>query len=244
MLLRNFVAINRKICLLLENKFPKFFAYPRNYHVDQLNLISKILNLCNHAKVLEVGGVDRPMLTKSKSYTYYGMDIDDRPSCYNCYDKFLVQSIEDNISDKFDLIVSTTLLEHVPNNKKSVQSMFNSLNEGGQMVHYIPSKNHFYSICLRLVGPKIQKILIKHLRPEAISVTGYPAFFDKCSPYQMKKLFKKQGFIDVEIVPYYRATDYFRFFIPAYLFVAVFENCFEYLGLSQFASGFINKEKK
>ena len=134
--------------------------------------------------------------------------------------------------------------ENVPNNKKSVQSMYKSLNEGGQMVHYIPSKNHFYSICLRLVGPKIQKILIKHLRPEAISVTGYHAFFDKCSPYQMKKLCKKQGFIDVKIVPYYKATDYFGFFIPAYLFVAVFENFFEYLGLSQFASGFIITAKK
>jgi hypothetical protein len=105
-------------------------------------------------------------------------------------------------------------------------------------VHYIPSKYHFYSLCLRIVTPKVQKILIKHLRPEA-SDTGYAAFFDNCSPNQMKKLFYRQGFKSVEVIPYYKATDYFAFFLPAYLVVAVFENLFEYFGASSFSSGFI-----
>jgi SAM-dependent methyltransferase len=239
-----FVSSNRKFCRLLEKIFPNFFGDPRNYNTDQLELISKIMRENKIKSILEVGGVDRPMLGKSKNYTFYGMDIDDRPSCYECYDKFLVQSVEDKISGKFDLIISTTLLEHVPNNKRSVRSMYDSLNEGGSMVHYIPNKYHFYSLCLRLVGPKIQKILIKFLRPEAISVTGYPAFFDQCSPNQMKNLFEEHGFKEVEIMPYYKATDYFAFFIPAYLFVAVFENLFDYFGISHFASGFIVKALK
>ena len=195
-------------------------------------------------RVLEAGGVDRPLLKKFGNYTYFGMGIDDKPSCKDCYDKFLVQSIEERITDKFDLIISTTLLEHVPNNGKSVQAMYNAIKNDGLMVHYIPSKNHFYSICLRLVGPKLQKILIKYLRPEAITLTGYPAYFDKCSPNEMKKLCQAYGFKDVKVTCYYKATDYFAFFIPAYLFVAICENLFEYFGASYFSSGFIITAKK
>ena len=117
--------------------------------------------------------------------------------------------------------------------------MYGGLNSGGAMVHYIPNKHHFYSLCLRLVGPKIQKLLIKYLRPEAITKTGYPAFFDHCSPNQMKSLCNFFGFKNIKIIPYYKATDYFAFFIPAYLFVSIFENLFEYFDMSYFASGFI-----
>ena len=242
--LKLFVSSNRKLCRLLEKTFPNFFGAPRKYHSDQLDLISKIILENNNLRILEVGGADRPMLSRSKKYFYAGMDIDDKPSCYECYDKFLVQSVEDKILDKFDLIISTTLLEHVPNNTRSVQSIYGGLNLGGSMVHYIPSKYHFYSLCLRLVGPKIQKVLIKYLRPEAIAVTGYPAFFDHCSPNQMKSLCNACGFRNVEIIPYYKATDYFAFFIPVYLFVSIIENLFEFFGVSYFASGFIVRAQK
>ncbi len=241
---KSFVAANRKFCRLLEKIFPKFFGSPRCYNRDQLKMIAEILQQRNDIKVLEAGGVDRPMLNKSSGFSYYGMDIDDKPSCYDCYDKFLVQSIEERITDKFDLIISTTLLEHVPNNKKSVKAMYDAINDDGLMIHYIPSRNHFYSICLRLVGPKLQKILIKYLRPEAFAVTGYPAFFDKCSPNEMKNLCRAQGFKDIEVICYYKATDYFAFFVPAYLLVAICENLFEYIGVTHFSSGFIIKAKK
>ena len=46
------------------------------------------------------------------------------------------------------------------------------------------------------------------------------------------------------IKPYYRATDYFSFFIPAFVLVALFENLFKYFGLKMFASGMILFAKK
>ena len=242
--LKLFVSYNRKFCRLLENAFPNFFGSPRDYQQDLLDLISKIICEKNKLDILEVGGVDRPMLSRSENYNYVGMDIEDKPSCYECYDKFIVQSIEDKVLNKFDLIISTTLLEHVPNNQRSIQSMYDGLNSGGSMLHYIPSKYHFYSLCLRLVGPKIQKVLIEYLRPEAIAVTGYPAFFDHCSPNQMKNLLHDCGFNNIEVIPYYKATDYFAFFIPAYCFVSLFENFFEYFGIIYFASGFIIRAQK
>jgi hypothetical protein len=46
----------------------------------------------DHPKViLEVGGVDRPLLPRSKDYTFCGVDIDNRPECVELYDQFVVQ---------------------------------------------------------------------------------------------------------------------------------------------------------
>ena len=243
-MISSMVSANRKICRHLERLFPKFFGEPRDCNADQLKLIDGILLQSTDLKILEVGGVDRPLLPISEQYFYVGMDIDDKPTCYRCYDEFIVQSIEDTIAGEFDLIISTTLLEHVPNNSVSVKSMYDALVLGGTIIHYVPSKNHFYSVCLRLVGPKLQKILIKYLRPEAAAITGYPAFFDNCSPSEMEKLCLNKGFKDVDVICYYKATDYFAFFLPAYLITSVLENFFEYFNFSFFSSGFIIIAKK
>lgn len=242
--LKQFVNINRKLCKILQKQFPKFFGYTRIPEADLLDMVRNIIEIDKPEKILEVGGVDRPMLSRSVNYEYYGLDVEDKSECYSCYDAYIVQSIEQKIAYKFDLVISMHLLEHVPNNTLSMGVMYNCLNRDGTMVHYIPSKNHFYSLCLRLVGPKLQKFLIRHLRPNTIEITGYPAFFNKCAPNQMYKLCESVGFKNVEVIPYYKATDYFAFFIPAYVFVAIFENLFEYFGVSLFASGFILKGQR
>jgi len=236
---KKFVNLNKKISKKLETLFPTFFGEPRNCYIDQLEYINGIINKNAVSKILEVGGVDRPILKRSSLYNYYGMDIDDRPTCYDCYDKFLVQSVEDEFSEKFDLVISMTLLEHVPNNTKAMKAIYAALNAGGTMVHYVPSKHHFYSIILRILGHRMQKFLIKHLRPEAAEVTGYPAFFDRCSPREMSELCKETGFKEIHIVCYYKATDYFAFFTPLYILVSIFENLFQRLKFSYFSCGFI-----
>jgi 2-polyprenyl-3-methyl-5-hydroxy-6-metoxy-1,4-benzoquinol methylase len=129
-----------------------------------------------------VGGIDRPLLEKSTTYRYIGLDIEHRDSCEEVYDQFIVQSVEHPLPGQFDLIISRTLLEHVPDNRKSFQSMANALKPGGSMVHYIPCGFHPYSLATRLVGHRLQNILIRKLRPGAASVTGYKAFYHKCTP--------------------------------------------------------------
>ena len=182
--------------------------------------------------ILEAGGVDRPILQKSNNYIYFGLDLENKPNCHNIYDTFLVQSIEEPLDQKFNLIISKTLLEHVPNNNKSLRVIYDALYNDGVTIHYVPCKFHFYSIILRLIGNKWQKFLIHYIRPEAETVTGYPVFFHKCSAKQIKKLCSDIGFKDITIKPYYRATDYFSFFVPFFIIIAVLENIFKYFNLN------------
>ena len=250
MMLSKFVKMNRNFCRKLEKNNPIFFSssYAKKLQGQSGNtlrgLVKSFILENSPTTILEVGGVDRPILAKSRNYSYFGLDIDDKPKCYDVYDTFLVQSIEEELEIKFNLIISNSLLEHVPDNTRSLRVIYDALSNGGVTMHYIPSKYHFYSLILRLVGPKLQKILIHYLRPEAEAVTGYPAFFHKCSPRQMETLCKDIGFSKIEITPSYRATDYFYFFVPAFILVAVLENLISYFGLRTFASGMILVARK
>ena len=241
-----FVKFNLKISKLLDRKFKKFFIGSNHPQSDLLNLIlNKIPNSGKDFSILEIGGIDRPMLKKSPNFKYTGLDIEYKDSCYKLYDNFIVQSIEENINQKFDLIISSTLLEHVKDNKKSFLNVYNALVDGGNTFHYIPSKNHFYSLILRLVGPKLQRKIIKNLRPQAsLEITGYPTFFDLCSEKELKNVLLKIGFRDVKIRQYYKAGDYFAFFTPLYILISALENIFEKFNIRFFAAGLIVSAKK
>ena len=69
--------------------------------------------------MLEIGGIDRPLLERSSRFRYDGLDIEYREQCEDIYDNFYVQSTEKSIENKYDLIISMTLLEHVRDNDAS-----------------------------------------------------------------------------------------------------------------------------
>jgi len=194
--------------------------------------------------ILEVGGIDRPLLSKAPGYSYDGMDIDEKEACYEIYDHFLVQSVEEPIAGSYQMVISMTLLEHVRDNRASIRNIHAVLAPGGTTHHYVPSSNHPYSLLLRLVGPKWQKILIRQLRPGSVGETGYPTFFDHCTVAKMTALFRETGFVDIETVPHYRAADYFAFFLPAYVAVVCFENLCRRMAWASLASGFVISARK
>ena len=237
-MVKNFIAANRKYSKMMESKFPGFFK-SESYKEELLKRINQSIEKEGASKVLEAGGIDRPLLSKGNGYEYNGLDIESRDKCYEIYDNFVVQSIEEPLSEKYDLIISITLLEHVPDNEASIASIYSSLSPGGKTHHYVPSKWHPYSIALRIVGPALQKKLIPILRPGVEDETGYPAYFDHCSVGSMKKVLIKCGFVDVDIKAFYRANDYFSFFTPLFVIVTAFENFCSKLELDVFASGFV-----
>jgi SAM-dependent methyltransferase len=242
-LLKSFVGWNRKVCTALERRWPGIFSAP-DYKAELERRIAADIQRLRPTVILEVGGIDRPLLTRTPGIEYIGLDIEEQPDCHRIYDRFIVQSIENPVDAKADMVISITLMEHVPNNDAAVRSMYAVLRPGGTTHHYVPSKWHPYSLALRLVGPKLQKRLIRDLRPAAIDVTGYPAFFDRCSPSAMSALFRSHGFADVNVQAFYGASDYFAFFVPAYIMVALFEKLTSALNWRFFASGFVLSAKR
>lgn len=244
-MLTKFIGWNCRAAEALALRWPSAFGVPQPGYLNEMkDIIAKVVAAEHPYKILEAGGVDRPMIERSADYTFIGVDIEERPECSSLYDEFVVQSIEEPLEHQVDMVISFTLMEHVPNNIRAVKSMFESLRRGGTTHHYIPSRLHPYSLALRIVGPRMQKMLIPHLRPGAEKVTGYPTFFHCCTPAAMEALFREQGFVDIAIQPYYRANDYFAFFLPAFVAVSMLENACRALGIRSLASGFLISARK
>lgn len=241
-LIRSFVSVNRRLSRVIDKRFPGL-TDQRRYRDILLGRIRSDFKT-KPFEILEIGGIDRPLLQKDPGYHYDGLDIDEKEDCYKIYDNFIVQSVEEPIDHSYDMIISITLLEHVRNNRAGVRSMFEALRPGGVTHHYIPSGYHPYSLCLRMVGPKLQKILIPILRPNSVGETGYPAFFDHCSTRQMTKVFRDAGFKKIDVVPFYNANDYFAFLTPAWIIVVLFEYICLKLDSELFASGFVISAEK
>ena len=239
------MRLNRKGSAWVARRFPKVFANPKpNYKTNLLNLIECHLQKNKPLRVLEAGGLDRPLLLRSPAYEFVGLDIEEAPNCVQLYDRFLVQSIEEPLPLQVDMIISYNLLEHVPNNSLSIHQMFNGLTDGGAIFHYIPSGFHPYSMALRVIGTRMQKYLIPILRAGTEHITGYAAFFNLCTPSKMQKALGRVGFVEIDVQPYYRANDYFAFFTPMFIFVTLFENLCKRFDLSFFASGFVITARK
>lgn len=239
-MLDRFIDWNKRASRRLErNLIARSGATDGDYRGELLRRLRDDLGSRDRPTVLEVGGIDRPLLPRDPAYEYVGLDIEHRPGCDAAYDRFVVGSVAEPLGLEADVIVSITLLEHVPDNRAAVAAMRAALRPGGSTHHYVPSKWHPYSLALRLVGARWQRRLIARLRSEASSVSGYPAFFDRCSPGAMSRLFADAGFGSVEVRPYYHAHEYFEAFLPAYAAVTCFERCCRRLGWRVFASGFV-----
>ena len=186
------------------------------------------------------------MLSKSEKYTYVGLDIEERENCYEIYDKFHVASIEEPIGDaKFDFIVSKFLLEHVEHNDKTYSSMYQELNNEGEMLHVFPCRNHPRSLLTTLVGHRIQNKLIPIIRPWVKDgVTGYKTYYSLCSKKEVEKYLDKLGFSQVKVDCYWAGSDYFSFFFPAFLGMCMFNRFCELFNLTFFASGIVLYARK
>lgn len=240
--IRRFVGANRALSRAAARRYRGFFE-ERSYRDEMLRRVESDLAR-EPGDVLEVGGIDRPMLKRNAEFHYDGMDIDEKPRCHELYDRFLVQSIERPVERGYRMILSFTLLEHVRDNRAALDSIYRALEPGGTTHHYVPSRNHPYALCLRLLGRKLQRSLIAVLRPDSVGETGYPAFFDHCSPRAMAGLLTRIGFCEITITPYYRANDYFAFCFPAFVLVTAFENLCRRFGWSRFASGFVMSARR
>jgi hypothetical protein len=236
-MLNKFINVN---CLLSDTfcKVFKKFTHENNYSEIVAKRIETFLSQRKSSRILEVGGIDRPILKKAPGRVFDGLDIEYSPRMDEIYDNVFIKSIETPLAETYDLIYSMTLLEHVEDNSRSIASIYGGLNSGGHTVHYIPSKSHPYSIVLQMVGPLLGKKLVHTLYPESKGLSGYKTYFNKCSPDEMQGVFEECGFNDIEIIPFYRVS-YFRFFFPLFLMVICWENFCKCLKLRQMCSGFI-----
>lgn len=245
-MLKAFVHLNQKIAGWLEKRFPATFGAPNHHQMMREMIVGDVKARWDDevVRILEAGSVDRPFLNKHERVVYDGLDVDKTAACDDLYDHFFQQSITEPIPQQYDVILSRTMVEHLPDVRSAMVQMHEGLRPDGKIYHYYPCKNHPYAVILRLIGNRWQRRLIGWLHPSASYATGYPAYFDHCSYGETVTLLHDIGYTDIVLIPFYRANHYFNFFLPAYLLITLFENSCKRLDLTHFCSGIIVQAAK
>ena len=233
-MLKKFIYYNRRISTIFLDFLNESVGHIDNCE-DFFYRQFKAEELADY-RVLEIGGTQRPLFSKDKMRHYAGLDIDNKFDWKEIYHKYYNQSCTSKVDEKFDFIFSKYLLEHVDDNTKTFDNVIDSLTINGKSIHLFPLGFHPYSLLTRIVSNSAQKKLIKILRPDAITITGYPAYFNLCNSIALKRYFRKRKDVKYTINYFFGADDYFAFFFPFFLIIVFLNRLFKLFRLNIFAS--------
>jgi SAM-dependent methyltransferase len=113
-----------------------------------------------------------------------------------------------------DFIVSGTVLEHVKDTSQAFRAFRSILKPGGHALIFVPSRNAIFARLNRLL-PQSWKLRLLALFFPATQGSGWPAYYDRCTPSDFRRLAEANGFEVVHLRPFYHSA-YFRFCFPLY----------------------------
>jgi len=122
-----------------------------------------------------------------------------------------------------DLIVSRTVLEHLQNPEAFIAISSRILKRNGYFINLFPSKFTPFAFLNVMVPKKVSAKLLSYFFPESRSLTGFPAFYEKCYYSAIKSLLERHGFETVDTYLSYYQSHYFRFFVPLFLVSVLYE---------------------
>ena len=224
----------------LSNKFDQWL--PNKYSIDGhqdygRSIVPKYLK--KNLTIYDVGGGKIPYITPEKknflNATVIGLDIDKdelSKAPEGSYDETICTDIAKfHGNQDADLLICQAVLEHVKDVEGAFTAMSSILKPGGLALIFVPSKNAVFARLNLILPQEIKKaILSSKLYPKSGDGSGFPAYYNKCTPLEFKKLARSNGFSVVE-ERYYYMSSYFSIFFPAYLiwrlWILLFHNLFK-----------------
>ncbi|MGE5567078.1 MAG: methyltransferase domain-containing protein [Parcubacteria group bacterium] len=115
-----------------------------------------------------------------------------------------------------DLVVSNAVLEHVRDTRAAMRAIASLLKPGGEAALFLPSRNAVFAR-LNIVLPEgLKRWLLQNLKPGYKGNAGWPAFYDRCTPRDFRRMAKENGLTVVELKSFY-ISSYFMAFFPLYV---------------------------
>jgi ubiquinone/menaquinone biosynthesis C-methylase UbiE len=135
-----------------------------------------------------------------------------------------------------DLLVSRTLLEHVPDVETAAREMARVLKPNGQTLHLLPCRYALFAIVARIIPFDLAKRLLHMAIPESRGVVEFDVFYDHGHPRELERVFSSAGFREVDIEYTWDQTAYFHAFFPLFLLVLFYQRLAELCRLRILAS--------
>lgn len=123
-----------------------------------------------------------------------------------------------------DLLVSRTLLEHVPDVENAAREMARVLRPGARTLHLLPCRYALFAVIARVVPFDLAKRVLHAIIPESRGVVEFEVFYDHGHPRELERVFSAAGFRDVEVQYTWDQAAYFHAFFPAFLLVLLYQH--------------------
>lgn len=181
--------------------------------------------------VVDVGGgrtcsfADR--LPANHALTVVAVDVSaEELAANNTVDRTFVADVSKDLpfaDGEVDLLVSRTLLEHVPDVDSAARAMARVLKPGGQTIHLLPCRYALFAIVARVIPFRLAKRILHTVIPESAGVVEFDVFYDRGHPRALEQAFSTAGFSQVTVECTWDQTDYFQSFFPAFLLVLLYQ---------------------
>lgn len=125
--------------------------------------------------------------------------------------------------NEVDLLVSRTVLEHVPDLVGAVREMARVLRPGGQTLHLLPCRYALFALIARIIPFGIAKRVLHAIVPGSEGVVEFDVYYDHGHPNELARVFSMAGFRDVEVECVWDQSAYFHAFFPAFLLVLLYQ---------------------
>jgi SAM-dependent methyltransferase len=197
--------------------------YPQRYDAGYRDLMtSAVAEVSNEPamRVLDVGGGRRPFFPRDErpsTWTYEGLDISSTelraaPSgSYHEIHESDIANHEAQLDERFDLIVSCWVLEHVFPLDSALRNLRCYLRPRGGLVALFSGKFGAHSIAKRLMPTRLERaVLTQRLGRQDDSI--FPAVYDRCWYSALQEF--SQGWASYRVIPLYWGASYWSFVPP------------------------------
>jgi SAM-dependent methyltransferase len=167
------------------------------------------------ATILDVGSGRTPTIPVSErppAMRYVGLDVSPhelKAAPAGSYDEVVFGDAEiavPELRNRFDLIVSWNVLEHVRHLDRAASVLHNYARPGGWLVASLSGRNAVFAIANRVLPSAVAARAVAHLRERPLE-SVFRAHYDHCTDRGLRGAFALWE--ELEVVPLWHAADYF-----------------------------------
>jgi 2-polyprenyl-6-hydroxyphenyl methylase/3-demethylubiquinone-9 3-methyltransferase len=168
--------------------------------------------------ILDLGSGRNPTVPHDErppGTTYVGLDLSRNELAAappGSYDEEVVADIgtlQEQLVDRFDLVVSWQVLEHVRDLGAAMVRIRAYLRPGGTFVAMFSGSRSAFALINRVLPFHIGAPLVARVMGRSSSNPVFPAYYDRCHASALHELLA--GWSRVHISPFFRGAAYFRF---------------------------------
>ncbi len=167
-------------------------------------------------QVLDVGAGASPALpvnSRPPGCCYIGLDVSAtelEKAMPGSYGETIVADVTTRIPElehRFDVVVSLDVLEHLTDVELALENLRTYLRPGGALLACMSARYSAFAVVNRLVPLRFGIWATKHLLSRERE--PFPARYDRCYYSALEEILR--SWREFEIVPFYRAAEYFYF---------------------------------